>query len=176
MIEVSPRWRPLGRNDLGFLNTLSNLYASAEHRSPDIFMHLRNATIPRKSRELSRTQGVTEWRRGWESNPRIKVLQTSALPLGYRAAVLEAFRPPVAWSGRRDSNPRHRPWQGRTLPTELLPPLGQQYSTRLGTPSSCSWGGSSVRAASPTRHRPGVIATRSGLAKPATSLYLGLCD
>ena len=26
------------------------------------------------------------WRRGWESNPRIKVLQTSPLPLGYRAA------------------------------------------------------------------------------------------
>ncbi len=25
------------------------------------------------------------WRRGWESNPRIKVLQTSPLPLGYRA-------------------------------------------------------------------------------------------
>src|SRR5262245_30991869 len=25
------------------------------------------------------------WRRGGESNPRIKVLQTSALPLGYRA-------------------------------------------------------------------------------------------
>ena len=30
-------------------------------------------------------------------------------------------RTPVPWSGRRDSNPRHRPWQGRTLPTELLP-------------------------------------------------------
>src|SRR5215471_10431659 len=28
------------------------------------------------------------------------------------------------WSGRRDSNPRHRPWQGRTLPAELLPPDG----------------------------------------------------
>jgi hypothetical protein len=26
------------------------------------------------------------WRRGWESNPRIKVLQTSPLPLGYRAS------------------------------------------------------------------------------------------
>ena len=25
------------------------------------------------------------------------------------------------WSGRRDSNPRPRPWQGRALPTELLP-------------------------------------------------------
>ncbi len=27
------------------------------------------------------------------------------------------------WSGRRDSNPRPRPWQGRALPTELLPHL-----------------------------------------------------
>src|SRR5271170_1982413 len=30
---------------------------------------------------------------------------------------------PEEWSGRRDSNPRHRPWQGRTLPAELLPRL-----------------------------------------------------
>ncbi len=29
--------------------------------------------------------GVFSWRRGGESNPRVKVLQTSALPLGYRA-------------------------------------------------------------------------------------------
>src|SRR5687768_12795092 len=28
-----------------------------------------------------------------------------------------------AKSGRRDSNPRHQPWQGCTLPTELLPQL-----------------------------------------------------
>ena len=27
------------------------------------------------------------------------------------------------WSGRRDSNPRPRPWQGRALPTELLPQM-----------------------------------------------------
>ncbi len=27
----------------------------------------------------------------------------------------------LEWSGRPDSNRRHRPWQGRTLPTELLP-------------------------------------------------------
>src|SRR6185437_5385181 len=31
------------------------------------------------------TSGEEFWRRGWESNPRIKVLQTSPLPLGYRA-------------------------------------------------------------------------------------------
>ena len=25
------------------------------------------------------------------------------------------------WSGKRDSNPRHQPWQGCALPTELFP-------------------------------------------------------
>ena len=30
-----------------------------------------------------------KWRRGWESNPRIKVLQTSPLPLGYRAGRIQ---------------------------------------------------------------------------------------
>ena len=34
-----------------------------------------------------------------------------------------AVQPELSWSGRRGSNPRHRPWQGRTLPTELLPPV-----------------------------------------------------
>ena len=32
------------------------------------------------------------WRRGWESNPRIKVLQTSPLPLGYRAFGRTVYR------------------------------------------------------------------------------------
>src|SRR5690348_4999959 len=50
--------------------------------------------------------------------PAIEVLQTSALPLGYRAtektpAQGEGWQ---LWSGRRDLNPRLRPWQGRTLP------------------------------------------------------------
>jgi hypothetical protein len=46
------------------------------------------------SREAFDLQNHTEesrlklnWRRGWESNPRIKVLQTLALPLGYHALV-----------------------------------------------------------------------------------------
>src|SRR5438094_144992 len=39
-----------------------------------------------------------------------------------------AFRRANLWSGRRDSNPRHRPWQGRTLPAELLPPDGNPHS------------------------------------------------
>ncbi len=40
--------------------------------------------------------------------PGMKVLQTSALPLGYGAIMI--------WSGRRDSNPRPSPWQGDALP------------------------------------------------------------
>jgi len=40
--------------------------------------------------------------------PTIEELQSSALPLGYGAK--------SHWSGRRDSNPRPRPWQGRILP------------------------------------------------------------
>jgi hypothetical protein len=41
--------------------------------------------------------------------PVIKVLQTSALPLGYGALKKEK-------SGRRGSNPRPPPWQGDVLP------------------------------------------------------------
>src|SRR3984885_13194245 len=45
-----------------------------------------------KGFELASMKVVTQrnsWRRGWESNPRIKVLQTSPLPLGYRASALQ---------------------------------------------------------------------------------------
>ncbi len=42
-------------------------------------------------------------------------------------------RPPVArgmlrQSGRRDLNPRHQPWQGCALPTELLPQNTMKYN------------------------------------------------
>ena len=47
--------------------------------------------------------------------PGMKVLQTSALPLGYGAE----------WSGLRGSNPPPRPWQGRALPNELNPQVGK---------------------------------------------------
>ena len=36
--------------------------------------------------------GLKFWRRGSESNRRIKVLQTLALPLGYRASIAERSR------------------------------------------------------------------------------------
>ena len=40
----------------------------------------------------------------------------------YDFALGEAIHPSYkSWSGRRDSNPRHQPWQGCTLPTELRP-------------------------------------------------------
>ena len=49
--------------------------------------------------------------------PGMEVLQTSALPLGDGAVRAECEDPgKKKWSGKRDSNPRLRPWQGRTLP------------------------------------------------------------
>src|SRR6056297_2890958 len=64
-------------------------------------------------------------RRHPDSNRRMEVLQTSALPLGYAAI--------NKWSGRRDLNPRLQPWQGCTLPTELLP-LNEQKIYNVLTP------------------------------------------
>ncbi len=69
------------------------------------------------------TSTAVFWRRGPESNRRIKVLQTSPLPLGYRALgsrdlnyLRSRFRGGTGWSGRRDLNPRPSPWQGDALP------------------------------------------------------------
>lgn len=61
------------------------------------------------------------WRRGRESNPRIKVLQTSALPLGYHAGAiqLDIFMERVTGVG-----PVSPPWQGDVIPL---------YHTRLLT-------------------------------------------
>ena len=42
--------------------------------------------------------------------------------MGLRGAIRRKTEEVPEWSGRRDSNPRHQPWQGCTLPAELLPP------------------------------------------------------
>ena len=60
------------------------------------------------------------WRHHPESNWGIKVLQTSALPLGYGAI----------WSGKRGSNPPPLPWQGSALPNELFPQYGASEWSR----------------------------------------------
>src|SRR5664279_4529670 len=50
---------------------------------------------------VARTLKGKIWRRGWESNPRIKVLQTSPLPLGYRASRMGGAKNPRVRRGRR---------------------------------------------------------------------------
>ena len=48
-----------------------------------------------------RTKGALEeeeWRRGWESNPRMKVLQTSPFPLGYRAGEISIAKRKLPFS------------------------------------------------------------------------------
>ena len=83
------------------------------------------------------------WRYHPDLNRGIKVLQTFALPLGdgtiknktlevifkatqqifllssvfpFSCLRFHAFVFPLGWSGRRDSNSRHLPWQGNALP------------------------------------------------------------
>gem|GEM_PF-6038976 len=38
------------------------------------------------------------------------------------------------WSGRRDLNPRHRPWQGRALPLSYFRLFSGSYRTRTCNP------------------------------------------
>ena len=77
--------------------------------------------------------------------PGMEVLQTSALPLGDGAVRTGFSTKGRRWSGKRDSNPRLRPWQGRTLPLSYSRPLNLKTAYHAG-------GGPSKRAAR-RRHR-----------------------
>ncbi len=46
----------------------------------------------------------------------------------------DPFGSPWIWSGKRDSNPRHPPWQGGALPAELFPRL--EFRERMITPAA----------------------------------------
>ena len=65
--------------------------------------------------------------------PGMEVLQTSALPLGDGAVRRDeaTARAERGWSGKRDSNPRLRPWQGRTLPLSYSRP--SRHAKTYGT-------------------------------------------
>ena len=96
------------------------------------------------------------WRRHPDLNWGIKVLQTFALPLGHGTK---------KWSGRRDSDPRHPPWQGGTLPAELLP---QKYASGRNRTTD-------TKIFSLLLYRlsyRGIHATRKGL-EPSTSSVTG---
>ena len=72
--------------------------------------------------------------------PGMEVLQTSALPLGDGAVRTECEESgKKKWSGKRDSNPRLRPWQGRTLPLSYSrsPNFEIYRNTRLRPSSRC---------------------------------------
>src|SRR5579862_957597 len=83
-----------------FIASRSRQSACGPNWPPSFCVVLLRGTAPKNHREfsrfavklrrpeeygLSRLSCCRNWRRGWESNPRVKVLQTSPLPLGYRA-------------------------------------------------------------------------------------------
>lgn len=64
------------------------------------------------------------WRHHPDLNWGIKLLQSSALPLGYGAEnIMGTINSARFWSGLRDSNSLPSPWQGDALPDELNPQL-----------------------------------------------------
>src|SRR5262249_43141489 len=67
-------------------------------------------------RPRENSYGKKKWRRRADSNRCIEVLQTSALATWLRRPEGRMSGRGVGWSGKRDSNPRPRPWQGRALP------------------------------------------------------------
>ena len=82
------------------------------------------------------SKAIFFWRHHPESNRGIKVLQTSALPLGYGAVngnseqSLSTVPLIKKWSGLRGSNPPPLPWQGSALPNELFPQYGASEWSR----------------------------------------------
>ena len=92
---------------------------------------------------ILKPQHLPYWRRHPDLNWGIKVLQTSALPLGYGAISRLRLGKRCSlclllgmqlkcyglrhWSGLRGSNPPPRPWQGRALPNELNPQVAAPY-------------------------------------------------
>jgi hypothetical protein len=107
------------------------------------------------------------WRRGSGSNRRIKVLQTSPLPLGYRASgglyvsALQCCRRSVSqaglsfWSGRPGSNRRHLPWQGSTLPLSYSRSYKSSIAAMFFMVNATRWGSSANVITAPCVHDGG---------------------
>ena len=70
------------------------------------------------------------WRRGGESNPRVKVLQTSALPLGYRAGKDSFIRTILGMEARTGFEPVMEVLQTSALPTWLPRPVETSFPPR----------------------------------------------
>jgi hypothetical protein len=86
---------------------------------------------PKRRLEGIQTRG---WRRGSESNRRIKVLQTSPLPLGYRA--LKSKLSPDAQNVYRLSRGKRKAKQPHGLDSETCCPEHRRWNFRIDRPNS----------------------------------------
>ena len=97
--------------------------------------------------------------------PGMEVLQTSALPLGDGAVRTECEDAgKKKWSGKRDSNPRLRPWQGRTLPLSYSRSSSFEKTVTHGSkPHQDAW--RPRRSLDHATRGASSVATRSSLAR-----------
>ncbi len=155
--------------------------ASHLNRSPSV-----SGSIVSLQRKNAPVWVRLRWRRHSDLNRGIKVLQTSALPLGYVAILFEGqialSLEPLGWSGLRGSNPPPRPWQGRALPNELNPQVvilkrrngasGRNRTNDTGIFSPLLYQLSYRGIYRSYRPKKGKLATRKGL-EPSTSSVTG---
>src|SRR5690606_13903336 len=104
----------------------------------------RRADDPTTKKPRAR-RGPLDWRPGPELNRRPRICSplhnhSATLPDGLSIVpnTTNPGKPGFVWiwSGKRDSNSRPRPWQGRALPTELFPRSPPFY----GRPQVCQYG------------------------------------
>src|SRR5262245_58350846 len=91
--------------------------------------------------------------------------RTSAAPL---------LRAAIAWSGRRDSNPRPSPWQGDALPAEPRPRCGRRipaaFRDRESDPSGLRLRGAEVDP----QHQEALLDRSDGIADKGEVHVVGL--
>ena len=127
--DASARWRPAKK----LLRPIKDPSAAASATVPGKACRLPYR--PRVTKKASPKTMPFAWRRHPDLNRGVRVLQTLALPLGYGADFPlrenKKQRGNRVWSGKRDSNPRHSPWQGDALPLS--------YSRIIFDSALCWW-------------------------------------
>src|SRR6266851_8029168 len=99
------------------------------HRAKQI----NGPVAPRMNATQKRTSSKREGKSGDTANSVWSLVGSNATQIFGETVAhgAEVTKVEAKWSGRRASNPLPRPWQGRALPSELLPP-GQRKDHTLG--------------------------------------------
>ncbi len=125
----------------GYDSTAPNVLAERQLRRSDRRIGQRERARWRRALHFCLSSSRVEFPKGLAGVTISVSLNCSRLKQRTRLAAISVLSNSAQagdWSGKRDSNPRPRPWQGRALPTELFPHyrhLTHGESGRIADPS-----------------------------------------